>query len=487
MSLHLEVDELVLLAAGVIVLGVLLAGLAGRLRVPSLLVFLAIGMLVADDGLELVRFDDADLAQSIAVIALVLIIFEGGLSASPSRVREVAAPAAVLATVGVGVTASVVAVAGMVLLDLETTTAWLLGAVVASTDAAAILSILRSAPVPRRLRTVLEAESGLNDPVAVLLTVGVLETWAGDATPAGWVVFGVRQLAVGAVIGIAVGRGGAWLAGRAPLGGASLNAVLGTGLAGLAYGVAATLGGSGLLAVFLAGLLLGRDLSRHQHALATVHEGFAAAAQMVLFLLLGLLVFPSDLPDVAAEGAVVAVVLTFVARPLAVVASLVWFGFRAKELTFVTWAGLRGAVPIVLATFPLTAGHPDAAVVFDVVFFVVLLSVAAQGLTIVALSRRLGLQAAEPAAPTLVGLDTLAADLVELELGAVSRVVGRTLREVPMPAGVRISALVRDGETIVPDGATELVAGDLLIVVAAADSGAAPMLDEWAYGSINRS
>lgn len=483
MSLHLAVDELVLLAAGVIVLGVLLAGLAGRLRVPSLLVFLAIGMAVADDGLGLVHFDDAELAQSVAVIALVLILFEGGLSASPSRIREVAAPAAVLATVGVGVTAAVVAGAGILLLDLEATTAWLLGAVVASTDAAAILSILRGAPLPRRLATLLEAESGLNDPVAVLLTVGVLETWAGDATPGGWVVFGLRQLVVGAAVGVTVGRGGAWVAARAPLAGASLNTVLGTGLAGLAYGVAASLGGSGLLAVFLAGLLLGRDLSRHQHALVTVHEGFAAAAQMVLFLLLGLLVFPSDLVDVAAEGTVVAVVLTFVARPLAVAVSLVWFRYRPEELAVLAWSGLRGAVPIVLATFPLTAGHPDAAAVFDLVFFVVLLSVAAQGLTIAPLARRLGLASeAELAVPTLVGLDTLAADLIELELGPACRVVGRALQDVPMPAGVRISALVRDGDTIVPDGATELATGDLLLVVAAAGGSAATMLDEWANG-----
>ena len=257
-SLHLAVDELVLLAAGVVVLGVLIAGLAGRFRVPSLLVFLAVGMVVGDDGLALVRFDDAELAQSIAVIALVLILFEGGLSASPTRIREVAAPAAMLATVGVGITAAVVAGAGILLLDLEANTAWLLGAVVASTDAAAILSILRGAPVPRRISTLLEAESGLNDPVAILLTVGVLETWAGDATAGGWVVFGLRQLAVGAAVGVIVGRGGAWLASHAHLGSASLNAVLGSGLAGLAYGVAASLGGSGLLAVFLAGLLLGR-------------------------------------------------------------------------------------------------------------------------------------------------------------------------------------------------------------------------------------
>ena len=209
MSLHLAVDDFVLLAGALVVVGVLTAGLADRLRVPSLLVFLGIGMVVADDGLALVRFDDAELAQSVAVVALVLILFEGGLSASPKESRAVAAPAVVLATVGVAITASVVAVTAMLVLDVSTSTAWLVGAVVASTDAAAVMSVLKSSPVPRRLAALLETESGLNDPVAVLLTVGVLETWAGDATPGGWVLFGFEQLAGGTAVGVAVGLVGA--------------------------------------------------------------------------------------------------------------------------------------------------------------------------------------------------------------------------------------------------------------------------------------
>lgn len=480
MSLHLEVDELVLLAAAVVVVGVLIAGLAERLRVPSLLVFLVIGMVVADDGLAIVSFDDAELAQSVAMVALVIILFEGGLSSSVRHVRDVAAPAALLATVGVAITASLIAVTGMIVFDLEATTAWLLGSVVASTDAAAVLSVLRNAPVPRRLATMLEAESGFNDPVAVLLTVGVLETWAGDASPLGWVAFGARQLGLGALVGITVGVGGAWLAEHARIGGAALFAVLGSGLAGLAYGGAAWLGGSGLLAVYVAGMLLGNNLSRHQHALETVHQGFAAAAEMTLFLLLGLLVFPSELVDVAGDGAIIAVVLALVARPVAVVACLAWFRMGARQLVLMAWAGLRGAVPIVLATFPLTAGHPDASVVFDVVFFVVLLSVAVQGLTIAPLARRLGLASEPlPATARLVGLDTIAADVIELELDASATVVGHPLRDVPMPAGMRVSVIVRGELTLVPDGDTVLAAGDLLIVVTGASSDAAALLGDW--------
>jgi len=486
MSLHLAVDDFVLLAAALVVVGVLTAGLADRLRVPSLLVFLVVGMVVADDGLALVRFDDAELAQSIAVVALVLILFEGGLSASPAEARKVFAPAAVLATVGVAITASVVALTATLVLDVSGSTAWLIGAVVASTDAAAVMSVLRSSPVPRRLAALLETESGLNDPVAVLLTVGVLETWAGDATPGGWVLFGMQQLAGGAAVGLAVGIAGSWVAARVRLSGAALHAVLGTGLAGLAYGAATAAGGSGLLAVYLTGLLLGRRMPRHRHSLRTVHEGFAAAAQMALFLLLGLLVFPSELPSVAADGTVIALVLAFVARPLAVFAALVWFGFDRRARVLVAWAGLRGAVPIVLATFPFTAGHPDAALVFDLVFFVVLLSVAVQGLTIGPLARRLGLAGeARPAIATVVGLDTVAADLIELELEPSAVVVGQRLRDLPMPAGMRVSLIERDGRAVVPDGDTLLLAGDLLVVVADASIDAPTLLDEWVVGPMS--
>ncbi|MDP1821350.1 MAG: potassium/proton antiporter [Acidimicrobiales bacterium] len=483
MELHLAVDDIVLLAAAVIVVGVLMAGLAGRVRVPSLLVFLVLGMVVADDGLALVEFDDAELAQSVSVVALVLILFEGGLSATWKELRTVAVPAALLASVGVAITAGVVGAMALIVLDVPTTTALLIGAVVASTDAAAVMSVLRGSAVPNRARALLEAESGLNDPVAVLLTVGLLETWAGDASGLGWVGFAVQQLAGGVVAGLAVGIGGAWLAQRARLAGGGLFAVLASGLAGLAYGAATQVGGSGLLAVYLAGLLLGHRMPRHRHALRTVHEGFAFAAQMALFLLLGLLVFPSDLVEVAPEGVLLAAVLVFVARPVAEAVSLPWFGIPRNELAFVAWAGLRGGVPIVLATFPLTVAYPDATLVFDLVFFVVLLSVALQGATIALVARRLGLAADRtPATATVMGLDHVAADVVELVLEPTAGVVGHPLEAVPMPAGIRVSVLVRDDRTIVPDGATTLQSGDTLIVVAHSSVGAEHALEQWVLG-----
>lgn len=480
MEHHLAVDEVVLLAASVIVVGVLVASLAGRLRVPSLLVFLGLGMVLADDGLGLVRFDDAELAQSVSVVALVLILFEGGLSASWKATRAAAAPAIGLATAGVVITAGVVGVTALLLLDVSATTAWLLGAVVASTDAAAVMGVLRGAPVPSRLAGLLEAESGLNDPIAALLTIGILETWAGHGSISGWIAFGIQQIGFGALVGVLVGVVGAWLADRAGLHGGGLFAVMASGLAGLSYGAATQVSGSGLLAVYLTGLLLAHRLPRHRHALRTVHEGFAFGAQMSLFLLLGLLVFPSDLSAVAGKGLVLVAVLICVARPLAVSVVLPWFGFSAREVAFSAWAGLRGAVPIVLATYPLTEGYPDAKLVFDVVFFVVLVSVAVQGSTIAPVARRLGLTSdPRPATATVMGLDHVAADVAELELDASAAVVGYRLAERPMPSGARVSVIMRGDHTFVPDGETRLEARDVLVVVADATAGVEALLDAW--------
>jgi cell volume regulation protein A len=391
MASHLTVDPFLLGGAIILAVGVVLGGLARRVRVPSLLLFLGLGMLVGDDGLALVRFDDAELAQTVAVIALVVILFEGGLAAPRRDLRRVLAPSALLATVGVVVTASVVALSAAWVFDLPATTLWLMGAVVASTDAAATFSVLRGLPLPRRLGALLEVESGVNDPMAALLTIGLLDTWRGSPGVADIVLFGVRQIAGGLAAGLVVAMLGVWLLGRARLPSASAAAVLATAFAGMAYGAAAGLGASGFLAVYVAGVVMGGRLPRDQEMIRSFDESLAHIAEIVLFFLLGLLVFPSDLADVAGRGLLVAAVLVLVARPLAVALCLPWFGYRRRELVLASWAGLRGAVPIVLATFPLTESYPDGSLIFDVVFFVVLVSTAVQGITIAPLAARLNL------------------------------------------------------------------------------------------------
>ena len=489
MTAGLAADPLLLGGAVLLVAGVVCAGFAERLRAPSLLLFLGLGMIIGSDGLALIDLSDAGLAQTISVIALVVILYDGGLVSSPAALRPVAAPALLLATVGVGVTAAVVAAASSVVLDATFTTALLIGSVVASTDAAAVFAVLRKAPLPRRLTALLEAESGSNDPMAILLTVGLLATAEGSVAPTEWAVFGLRQLLGGALVGVAVGYVGAAGLNGSRLDSAGLYSVLGLGVAGLAYGVGAGLGTSGFLAVYVAGIVVAARSPRHRRSLRAFHEGLAASAQIGLFLLLGLLVFPAQLPRVAFDATVITLVLVLVARPLAVLVCLVPFRMPSREVAFAGWSGLRGAVPIVLATFPLTAGYEDGVLIFDVVFFVVLVSAVLQGFTITPVAARLGLRA-EPTPwaelAEIIPLDTVGVDLLEVEVPDDAAVVGGTLAHFRLPAGARVSAIVRGDQVLVPNGSTILEAGDLLMVVSAPSPGLADAFGHWLAGDLPR-
>lgn len=479
MTSEFAVDAGVLLAGCLIVVGVVASGLAARFRVPSLLLFVGLGMAVADDALALVRFDDVSLAQNIAVVALVVILYEGGLGTEPRAFRAVGLPAALLATFGVVITGGVVGVAAWLLLDLDASTALLIGAVVASTDAAAVFAALRDSPLPMRIQRLLQLESGLNDPVAVLLTVGMVEVWSGDPGPEDWVAFIVRQLLAGGAVGVAVGAGGRWLVDRVPGRAVSSLGVVTLGIAGVSYGAATALGGSGFLAVYLTGALVARARRRTRGVLQ-FHEGLAATAQGVLFLLLGILVFPSALLDDLGRSLVVTAVLVLLARPLAVFALLPWFRIPWDRMVLVSWAGLRGAVPVVLATIPLTAGHPDGALVFDVVFVVVVISVALQGPTIGPLVQRLGIPMDEPRTvePELVPIQALDADLVEATVPPDSSLAAAPLRVCPPPEGARIVLVRRGEESMVPDGDSRLEPGDVLLVIASR-SCSLDALDAW--------
>jgi cell volume regulation protein A len=371
---------------------VLGAVLTRRLRFPLLVTFLGIGMLLGSDGVGGIYFDDAQLARSIGIVGLIAILFEGGLTTPWRDLRPVAAPAAVLSTVGVVVTAVLTALPAHWLFDFSWSKSLLLGAVVGSTDAAAVFATLRFTHLRRRLATLLAVESGANDPMAVALTLGLI-AWVEHAEygASDFVVLLVRQFAIGLLIGIALGLIAARLLQRLPTELAPFASVASIGTAALAYGIAATLDGSGFLAVYLVGLRVGNTPMPLRRTIATIHEGLAFLAQVVLFIVLGLLVFPSQLGGVAWSSLALAAVLLLVARPLAVVASLTGFRFSVREQLFLSWAGLRGAVPIVLATFALSAGVEGSRTIFNAVFFVVLVSTLAQGLTLERFARTLGL------------------------------------------------------------------------------------------------
>jgi potassium/hydrogen antiporter len=469
--LHIELpsDELLLGGALLLIAGVLGAGLADRVRVPSLLLFLGIGMAIGDDGLDLISLSDPELTQALAIAALVIILYEGGLSIRLPEVRRIAAPALSLATIGVFVTGGVVALAAALLLDVDRTTALLVGAVVASTDAAAVFSALRRVALPRRLGNLLEVESGANDPMAVMLTVGILAAWESQPDTVDWVAFGLRNLVGGVVIGVAVGWLGALVLSHVRLASASLYPVFALGLAGVAYGLGAAAQSSGFLAVYVCGMVVADRAPARRRAVLGYLQALASTAQIGLFLLLGLLVFPSRLDEQALGALGVAVGLVLLARPLAVLLSISWLGFNRRELALVSWAGLRGAVPIVLATFPLTEGYPEGQLIFDVVFFVVVVSVLVQGFTLAPLVARLGLGADPPSLATVaeaLPLDAPGVDALEIEVGSAGRLVGRRLRDVPPPHEARVAVVLRGAEVVVATGDTAVEAGDRLVVFA---------------------
>jgi potassium/hydrogen antiporter len=471
------VDSWLLIAAVLLVLGVVASKLSSRLGVPALLLFLALGMLAGSDGPGGIDLDDHELVQSIGVVALAFILFTGGLETRRDDARAVVVPGVGLATVGVLVTALVVGGVASVVLDLSLTGGILLGAIISSTDAAAVFSVLRSRAVGLRgrLRPLLELESGSNDPMAVFLTIAMIELLTETSSDAvDLLLLFAQQMTVGAVVGYGVARTTVVAINRLRLEYEGLYPVLSVAVVLLTYGVAALLGGSGFLAVYVAGLTMAPQQFLHKRSLLRFHDALAWLMQIVMFLALGLLVFPSDLVDVAGRALAVSAVLIFVARPLAVLLVLVPLRVPLRDGAMVSWVGLRGAVPIILATFPLVEELPQAETIFNVVFFITITSVLVQGTTIPQVARWLGV-----AAPVEKPSDHIAeripegaveAELVEIALPGTSPAAGRQIVDLGLPAGVLVVLLHRDDDAIVPQGATRLEPGDRLLVLAPLDA-----------------
>ncbi len=462
--------ELILVAGSLLAAGIAASLLAARLKLPGLVLFLALGMAIGSDGTGWIEFDDYELARTIGVIALALILFEGGLTSGYLEVRPVLRPALSLALLGTIATAAVTGLVASWLLDFSLLEGLLLGSILAATDGAAIFALLRGSALRRRLAHTLEAESGFNDPVAILLVLGFIE-WIqtpgyGIADMAGLFA---RELGIGLVVGLAVGAGAVWTFRRLNLETAGLYPVASIATAGLAYGGAASIDGSGFLAVYLAGLALGGAHIPAKRTITAFHEGLAWVAQITLFLTLGLLVFPSQLGDVLVEGTLIGLVVAFVARPLATALATAFGRYDARERLVLGWAGLRGAVPVVLATFPVIDGVSDSIEVFNIVFFAVVISTILQGTTFESLGRALGATSAQPALPrplTETGtIRGLGAEVVEFVVGDDDAIVGRRVRELRLPREALVSVIVRGGEAILPRGSTRIEAGDRLHLV----------------------
>ena len=440
--------------------------MASRVGLPTLLVFLGLGLLMGEDVLGL-RFDDARLTQDLGTAALAVILVEGGLTTRWNDIRRVLGPAGALATVGVGVSTLITAAGAHLLLGFSWQLAFLLGATVSSTDAAAVFSVLRTLPLPRRVAGLLEAESGFNDAPTVILVLLFSERpfdphllpLAGDLA---------YELAAGAAIGILVGWLGARLLPRVALPASGLYPLATFGFCLLGFAGAGSLHASGFLAAYLAALVLGNARLPHRAATRSFAEGLGWLAQIGLFVLLGLLVTPHELPGQLLPGLGIGLLLLLLARPAAVLASLLPFRVSWREQAFLSWAGLRGAVPIVLATFPIVRDVPHSHRLLNIVFVLVVVFTLVQGGTLAALARRLHLVPADAARQVPIEaapLDVLDAELLTLTVGPGSRLHSVSVLELRLPEPSVVTLIIRDGHTFVPSLATQLRSGDELLIV----------------------
>ncbi len=463
-----QMDAVLLVGAVVLLVAILAVRLSVRAGLPSLLVYLLMGVSLGESGVG-IQFEDADVAHALGFAALVLILADGGLTTHWHEIRPAMGLGVALATAGVAVSVAVMAAVAHYGFGLDWQLAVLLGAVTSPTDAAAVFSVLRRVPLPRSLVGVLEAESGLNDAPTVLLVALVSTGAALDHGVLGFVGIVVYELVAGVAAGLAVGFGGAWLMRRVALPASGLYPLAVLSLAVLAYAGTVALHASGFAAVYTAALVLGNSELPHRAATRSFGEGVAWLAQIGLFVMLGLLVSPNRISPRDVLVAVIAgLVLTLVARPLSVLACTPASRLSLREQAFVSWAGLRGAVPIVLSTIPLAEGVPGSKELFDIVFVLVVIFTLVTGPTLPWVAARLGVTQADEsrdidveAAP----LERIAADLLQVTITDRSRLHGVEVGELRLPVGASVSLVVRNGQTLVPDERTVLRHGDDLLVV----------------------
>ena len=466
--------ELILFITGVLLLISIISSKASNLLgIPVLILFILVGILAGSEGPGGIYFDNPWLAQFLGVVALVLILFSGGLDTKFEDIRPVLWSGLSLATLGVFITALTVGLFAQQLFGFSLIEATMLGAIIGSTDAAAVFALLRSGGVNLRHRVekLLELESGSNDPMAILLTIGLIQLLLNpEIAITQLIIMFTQQMVIGALAGYGMGIVMAWVINRSRLSYDGLYPVLSLSMVLLIYGLTTILGGSGFLAVYIGGLGLARRDFIHKNSLTRFHDGVGWLMQIFMFLVLGLLVFPSQLVEDPAPKIMIALFLIFVARPISITISLLFSKFNLRERLLISWAGLRGATPIVLGTFPLLAAIPRADEIFNIIFFVVLISVVLQGPLIVPIARWLGLQNTVPARPRFplqfeprVPVDN---EMVELTIPAHSSMVGQQIVDLHLPQEILIILIGRGENFIVPKGSTVIQAEDTLLVLA---------------------
>ena len=456
-----------------LLVSVLASKVAARFGVPALLLFLLFGMAMGSEGPGGIAFDDPSLTQTVGVVALAFILFSGGLDTRWYNIQPVLREGLLLSTVGVALTALVVGWFAHVFLGFSWATGILLGSLMSSTDAAAVFSVLRGQGVnlKGKLKPMLELESGSNDPMAVFLTIGFIQLITSPATtPLDLIPLFIFQLVIGGGMGLMMGRFALLAINRLRLEYDGLYPVLSLSFVLLTYGATAVLGGSGFLAVYLAGLVLARSDFIHKNSLNGFHDGLAWLMQIAVFLTLGLQIYPSELVDVAPEGLMVALFMIFAARPFSVLIATLPTRLSLREKLFISWVGLRGATPIILATFPLLAGIITPTPIFELVFFVVLTSVLLQGTTIIRMAKWLNVYNPDPDTDrsmlaAMVAGKNINNFLIEVIIPPGAQAVGKRVLDLNISTTTLIVLISRRDEVIVPNGSTILEAGDHLLVL----------------------
>ncbi len=473
----MSINQIIIVIAVFLVVSVSLSKISERFGVPALLVFLGIGMLAGSDGPGGLYFDNAWLSQALGTVALAFILFTGGLETEVQTVKTVAKPALLLATAGVLITAVLTGLCVKYALGLSWLKSLLIGSIVSSTDAAAVFAVLRSKNVSLKepLRPLLELESGSNDPMAVFLTIGFIELLRNPAQSM-WSLIPLffQQMVLGFLLGYAMSKLFIAIVNRINLDYEGLYPVLSLGWVLLTYGLTAWLNGSGFLAVYIIGIMLGKHVYSHKKSLIRFHDGVAWLMQISMFLTLGLLVFPKQLMPVAGQGLLISLLLIFVARPVSVFIGLAAFKFSLREKLLISWVGLRGSVPIVLATFPLLAGLDQDHFIFNLVFFIVITSVLFQGTTIPYFARILGVDAPfvrKRRYPIdFEGSSKVNMQLEDFIVPYESKAVGQPIFKLGFPKDSLITLIVRDNKYITPRGDTLLEEGDVLLILSSHES-----------------
>lgn len=450
---------------------VLSSKIGGKFGIPSLLIFILVGILAGSDGFGGIYFDDFYVAQFVGIVALTFILFMGGLSVKIEDIRPVFKKGLSLATVGVFITAIIVGFLSHYFLKFSILECMLLGGIVSSTDAAAVFSVLRSKNISLKnnLKPLLEFESGSNDPMAVFLTVGIISLINGELQSA-WGLIGMffQQMLLGVICGFLLAKAVVWLMNKIKLEYDGLYIVIMLATVLLGYSLTSLIGGNGFMCVYVCGLVMAASNFVHKNTLVKFHDGIAWIMQIVMFLILGLLVFVKEVMVVAVPALIVALILIFVARPVSVFVSLLPFKMKMNERLMISWVGLRGAAPIVLATFPLMSGISHSHEIFNVVFFVVVVSVLVQGTTIPAMAKLLKVDAPiDKLHNSILEYDAANTNnkMIEFVIPEKSVAVGKNLFELGLPEKSIIAMIFRDNDYIIPSGGTIIHDSDVLFVL----------------------